>query len=796
MNKGTLIRSVCSVVLCCVFSVLLGVGCVVTGGIKGNTDGEESPQKEILEERQKGVYVNNTPVDDINETNSTDLSETNGSNINGTNNSKADHNDTELSSDAEPGRIEEKKTSPLLFDEYAINHLALVDAEVEKHTRSLQENPLDAEGMLLLNNAKQNASLAHMQRAEALTSKKFFREALTELQISIAFYPGNSRAVELIDKLKRMRESLFYTEKGERLVKSGSFNKARDAFLNALELDPDNKRAGEALEQYRKSEDEMPEYSLDLRSHAPVSFKFKKTPVINVFEIISKLTGVNFIFDKDVKESKVTLFMTDVKFDQFLSVLLSTNNLASKLINSKTILIYPDTPMKGKIYDELMVETFYLSHLKAKNAVAILSKIVKTKNVIANNELNSITIRGKRDEVEMASRIIEANDRVHSEVVLNVEILEVSRTREKNLGLSISDSITLGVSRTSSGIENSADSVMGFAPMASLNDISDITSKELYLSLPTATLMLLKQDGDTKILAKPQIRVSNYSKATILIGERIPLRSNRKVQTDGSITYDYQYQDVGIKLVTEPVITRYDQINLKLNLEISSLGNNVGTKDDLQYAIKTKSTTTVLTIHDGDTVILGGLIQDENRETIKKIPLLGDIPILGRLFTSVNKENVETDIIMTITPVIIRSQDIPRRDLLSFWSGNEKNISLKKPFEGRNEVGMQFNDYPAEEYIMAMEEDVFLPGEHSLTIQVNSYKEQDKARQRADELETLGYKTWVMEADIPGKGIFHRVFVGQFNSYNIADAACREMLEKEYFAHDIRVVDKSYVFGR
>ncbi len=669
---------------------------------------------------------------------------------------------------------------------------------MEKHTSSLQENPLDAEGMLLLNNAKQNASLAHMQRAEALTSKKFFREALTELQISIAFYPGNSRAVELIDKLKRMRESLFYTEKGERLVKSGSFNKARDAFLTAIELDPDNKRAGEALEQYRKSEDEMPEYSLNLRSHAPVSFKFKKTPVINVFEIISKLTGVNFIFDKDVKESKVTLFMTDVKFDQFLSVLLSTNNLASKLINSKTILIYPDTPMKAKIYDELMVETFYLSHLKAKNAVAILSKIVKTKNVIANNELNSITIRGKRDEVEMASRIIEANDRAHSEVVLNVEILEVSRTREKDLGLSISESITLGVGSTSSGNVDSSSDSAGITPMAnaSLDYISNITSKELYLSLPTATLMLLKKDGDTKILAKPQIRVSNYGKATILIGERIPLRSNRKVQSDGSTTYDYQYQDVGIKLVTEPIITRYDQINLKLNLEISSLGNNVGISEDPQYSIKTKSTATVLTIHDGDTVILGGLIQDEDRETTKKIPLFGDIPILGRLFTSVNNENVETDIIMTITPVIVRSQDIPRRDLLSFWSGNEKNISLKKPFEGRNEVGMQFNDYPAEEYIMAMEEDVFLPGEHSLTIQVNSYKEQDKARQRADELETLGYKTWVMEADIPGRGVFHRVFVGQFNSYNIADAACREMLEKEYFAHDIRIVDRSYVFGR
>jgi len=668
------------------------------------------------------------------------------------------------------------------------------DGAVEYYTKAVQESPNDLDLKLKLTAARQKASMEHMRKGEELISKKYFREAIEELQISIAFYSSNHRAIELVDEVKKMKESFYYTQKGNQQIKTGSFDNAKKSFQKAIELDPGNEEANSALAKFKKMPRDLPEYRLDLRSNALLSLKFKQTPVTNVFEILSKLEGINFIFDKDVKETKVTLFTTDVTFDRFLDVLLKTNSLRAKMINQKTLLIYPDTPAKAKEYDELYVKTFYLSYLKAKNAIAILTKILKSKNIIANEKLNAITIRGQKASVEMAARLIEANDRTPSEVVLNVEIMEVKKKNEKDLGLSISDTITFGVSEESGGIK--FDSPSGFASMASLNDISKITSKELYMSLPTATLKLLKRDGDTRILAKPQLRVSSSEKASILIGEKVPLRSNRKTQTDGSTTYDFIYQDIGVKLTVEPVINMYEQITLKMYIEISALGSNVGTVTDPQYSITTRTTETVLTINDGDSVIIGGLISDTERETITKIPFLGDIPRLGRLFSSTANDIEKTDVLMSITPFVIRNQDIPDSNISEFWSGNEKEVALEEPVEQTIERATSLKEVPDEDFILVVGDEAFLPGDTYFSVQVYSGKDQADAQNRSSELEGLGYKTWVRPAQIENKGTYFRVFVGQYPSYQTAETARNEMLTQGSFPRDIHIVDRAYVYGK
>ncbi len=666
------------------------------------------------------------------------------------------------------------------------------DGAVQYYTRAIQKSPNDLDLKLKLKAAKQNASLMHMQKGEELISKKYYREAIEELQISIAFYSSNHRAIELVDTVKKMKESFYYTQKGNTQVKIGNFDNAKKSFQRAIELDPGNEEAKASLAKFKKMPENLPEYRLDLKSNALLSLKFKKTPVTNVFEILSKLEGINFIFDKDVKESKVTLFTTDVTFDRFLDVLLKTNSLRAKMINRKTLLIYPDTPAKAKEYDELYVKTFYLSYLKAKNAVAILTKILKSKNIIANDKLNAVTIRGQKESVEMAARLIEANDRTPSEVLLNVEIMEVKKKNEKDLGLSISDTITFGVSEGSDGIK--FDSTFGFANMASIYDISKISSKELYLSLPTATLKLLKRDGDTRILAKPQLRVSSSEKAAILIGEKVPLRSNRKTQTDGTTTYDFLYQDIGVKLTVEPVINMYEQITLKLHIEISALGTNVGTVTDPQYSITTRSTDTVLTIDDGDSVIIAGLISDEERETIQRIPLLGDIPKLGRLFSTEASTIEKTDVLMSITPFVIRNQDLPESNIVEFWSGNEKDVTIEEPAAQIIKKETDLKNSPDEDYILVAAGE-FLPSDTYFSVQVYSSKDQAEAENRSKELEIVGYKTWIRPAEIKNKGTYFRVFAGQHPSYQAAETALNEMLNQGSFPKDIHIVDRAYVYG-
>jgi general secretion pathway protein D len=670
------------------------------------------------------------------------------------------------------------------------------DSAVKYYTKALKENPDNLDSKLGLKHARQNASIIHMRKAEKLLEKKYFRKAIEELQVSIAFYSGNAKAIALIDKAKRMKQSHYYLKKGNQQVKTGSYKNARKSFQKALDLNPDNEEAETALMRFKNKVENPPVYGLDYRSNALISLKFKKTPILNVFEILSKLSGINFIFDKDIKESKVTLFMNDVSFDKFFEVLLKTNALKAKLINRKTMLIYPDTQGKAKEYQDLYVKTFYLSYLEAKNAVVILTKMLKNKNITSNKKINSVTIRGQRNELEMAARIIEANDRTPSEVVLNVEILEVSRSTEKDLGLSVSDTITFGVSEMSSGIDyvDPSTTIFGFANLGSLKDISNITNKELYLSLPTATLKLLKQHGDTKILAKPQIRVSSSEKASILIGDRVPIRTNRKVQTDGTTTYDFQYQDVGIKLIVEPVINMYDQITMQLSIEVSALGANVGTSDDPQFAIKTRTINTVMTINDGGSVIIGGLIQDEDRSTTRKIPFAGDIPALGRLFSSKNSEVAETDILMSITPVIIRRQDVPQQEISEFWSGTQKEISLEEPQEEKIRKVTSFNNFPNKDFVKALTGNEFLPGANYFSIQVYSSKVRTDAERRSKQHERQGYKTWIRSAEIKNKGTFYRVFVGQYTSYRLAEQARLDMIDTNIFPKDIHIVDRDYVY--
>ncbi len=572
------------------------------------------------------------------------------------------------------------------------------DKSVQIFQKAYDENPGDQETKLLLYRAKRNASMVHQARGEALLKMNRFDEAIRELKTAIALYPANVKAESFIETARAKKEAEHHLKVGENLAKARKHSQAKEAFQKAAKLNPSDDRALEALARYKKKEKRPPAFRLKADPKTPVSLKFKNTPILNVFEILTRLTGVNFIFDKDLQETKVTLFVTDVCFDEFLDILLKTNKLSSKLVNANTLIIYPDTPNKVKEYQDLQIRTFYLANLDVKKAVALLAKILKSKDIIANEKLNAVVIRGPKEVIDVASKVIEANDRPSPEVMLNVEILEVSRSKEQNLGIEFDPaSVTAGLGEPAFDLYNPGSDDAPAMGSGSLYALGKISSENILLSLPTATLNFLKQDGDTKTLANPQIRVKNGEKAKIHIGERVPLRTNRRVDTTGAVTTDFQYQDVGVKLDVVPQINLHDEISLKLTLEISSLGDNLGTSSDPQYAIKTRTAQSVLSVRTGETVIIGGLISDEERRTVRKVPLLGDIPAMGYLFSNRDTDDIKTDILMSITPIIARSQEIPEPDVAEIWSGRENDFSLKEPYETTIEREEAYDDKPVEE---------------------------------------------------------------------------------------------------
>ena len=692
--------------------------------------------------------------------------------------------------------------------------------EAVMHYEDLHEKyPDDKEIKLLLSRSKIEASIAHLAAGKTLLKQHHFDRAIQEFHQSYQLNPSNRLSLYLAKRAKKEKQVFTLIENSGTLMNAGNIPEAKAALLKAINIDPNNSKAQRLLDDLVKKENHQLSAGLKIPSGKPVSFKFKHTSIINVFEVLSKLSGINFIFDKEMVNTKVTMFMTDVSLNRFIDVLLKTNRLAAKMVNDNTMLIYPDTPAKRKEYEDLKIRTFYLADLDAQKAVTLLTKILKSQNIIANKELNAIVIRGQKEEIEIASKIIEANDRPPAEVLLNVEILEVSRNKEKQLGLELNPAaVSLGIGEATDDVDDDAD-IINTASFYALQELSD---KEIMLSIPTATLNLLKQDGDTKILASPQIRVKNNEKATIHIGERIPLRTNRRVDTNGDITYDYQYQDIGVKLDAVPSINMNDEISLQINLEISALGPNVGTADDPQYAIRARTAKSVLTVHDGEPIVIGGLIRDDEQETLRKIPYLSDIPYVGRLFTNEGRSDTKTDIIMSITPMLLEEQKIPERNVLEMWSGNENGFSLKKPFRANAGNGDWFSDTPPE-VLPLPDEKTALPALNGqsdqpntqkaepernapagtavnwpesvpFSIHVNSFPTKTEAGNRIKELSGLGYQCFVVYADVPGKGDYYRIFVDPFNNFSSARNACDEYKNREEFADDIHPVTRKWAF--
>ena len=280
------------------------------------------------------------------------------------------------------------------------------DSAVQSYQRAYQEKPNDPEVRLLLNRARGEASMYHMARGEALLGNKRFDDAISAFQISISMNPANSRAGELILRARNLKDSDHYFAKAETMVKVEKYEQARELFQKSLELNPDNRAAREALAFFEKKEAFPEKFHLKLKSRAPISLKFKNSPILNIFEVLTKIAGINFIFDKDLQDTRVTLFMTDVSFDRFLEVLLKTSNLAASVVDEKTMIIYPNTPAKEKEYQDLQIRTFYVSSLDAKTVVGLLAKILKSKDITANEQLNTIVVRGSREVVELAGKIL------------------------------------------------------------------------------------------------------------------------------------------------------------------------------------------------------------------------------------------------------------------------------------------------------------------------------------------------------------------------------------------------------
>jgi len=404
----------------------------------------------------------------------------------------------------------------------------------------------------------------------------------------------------------------------------------------------------------------------------PVTMQFRDTPLKMAFEALSRVANVNVVIDRDVKtDLRTTIFVKDAALEDVIDVILLQNQLEKRILNASTIMIYPATAAKQKELAELKVRSFQLSNIDATLMSNILKTMLKTKDIVTDQKSNLLVMRDTPDAVALAERLIAANDIPDAEVMLEVNVLEVSSTHISDIGAKLPTSFTV---TTPGGSSTSGTAGGGLTAY----EMRYLTPANLLVNQLSASLNLSLTDSNTNLLASPRIRTRNKEKARILVGDKLPqitnLISPQQAGASTVVTGSIQYVDVGIKLDVEPEVYADGDVGIKLALEVSSVTDTIETQSGRAYQIGTRSASTSLRLHDGETQVMGGLINDQDRRSAQKLPGLGQVPMLGRLFSDHSDDARKSEIILTITPHVIRRRAEPDLRLTDAWSGSESTI--------------------------------------------------------------------------------------------------------------------------
>ncbi len=534
---------------------------------------------------------------------------------------------------------------------------------------AVRDDPGNPEYRTYLFKQREAAVNQILAQADSARNNGQIDEAESDYRRVLALDARNPRATRGVEEVQADRRRMGQLAEAEALFNKGDGEGAQAKLRPILAENPSlpaAKALQERMEKATASTAVSPS-TLKLALKKPITLEFQDATVKTVFEVISRVAGLNFVFDKDIKpDLKVTIFVKNTTIEDAVKLLLVTNQLGQEVLSENTILIYPNTPAKNHDYQQLVVKSFYLANADVKKTLDMIKTILKTKDIFIDEKINLLVMRDTPEVVRLAEKLIADQDLSDPEVVLEVEVLEVSRDVASNIGLQFAQQISAS---------------LGNAGSYTLNQWKNRDSNFVTFQVtnPALALNLQKLDSDTTLLANPRIRVKDREKAKIHIGQRLPVLTTVATAGVGS-SETVNYLDVGLKLDVEPNIRLDDQVDMKVDLEVSSVLKTITSTSGSQvYELGTRNTSTALRLKDGETQILAGLIQNNETAAVDKVPGLGDFPFLGRLFSNDNHDRSKTELVLLITPHIVRNVTRPEAIYSEFPSGTESAIGGSAP---------------------------------------------------------------------------------------------------------------------
>jgi len=476
----------------------------------------------------------------------------------------------------------------------------------------------------------------------------------------------------------------FYFEllsKARNYKKNNEKDLAIEFYNKALKIFPDNFNLIQELKDYKaleKNQDNefkstiIPPVKLSVDANDKIDkISLKNVPITKIFKAVGDTFNINFIFDKDFKDFIYSLDVKNMNFYELLEQLKMISNSEYRILNGSSILIYPNFPNKKRQFSLKGVKVFYLSNSKAEDTKKLIMTIFREQRIMVQDDAvsNTIIVKANYQTLKEIEEFLVKIDKPKSEVAIDIEILEINRDIISKLGADFGTSASAGIS---AGLVDEAGT------LSSTMNFNNLKNTNFFITLPTAAMTFLESNTNSKILAKPNLRGVNDEKIEFKIGEKIPIPkvSFASAAAGGLASIpvtNYDYRDVGIRIEIIPFIHKNGEVSLQLDLKMDFISNYI----DQFPVLGNRELKSIIRLKEGETNIIGGFIKDEIRKSLKGIPVLARIPILGKLFALDDDRITQTDVIFSITPRIIRKSKITKSDKATVWSNVNTNSSRR-----------------------------------------------------------------------------------------------------------------------
>ena len=566
-----------------------------------------------------------------------------------------------------------------------------LDEAVAAYRRAVQADPRNPDYTIALQRTMVAASRLHLERAAEFEKGDQLEAALGEYRLASEYDPTNRT---VIAKAAAVEQTI------------------RDR-IEASRPRP----AIEALRAQARAAGAEP--VLNPASRDPLKLQFPNASVRDVLGFIANATGINISYDRDVADGRaISVQLDGVTLEQALNQIMTMAQLSYKVVNEQSIFVFPDTQPKHLLYDEQVVRTFYISNADPTELSQTLSQLIRIPGIAVqpmiavNKTSNTITVRATSPVIQILEKIISQNDKPRAEIIVDVSILEVDRTRTKSYGLNLSDYAIGAVFSpvvAPGGLTNPGGGTVGGAPQPgtnpgistgtgstapgavvpppvfNLNTITrGVSTSDFYLAVPTAIVRFLETDTHTKVVAKPQLRGAEGSKLSLKLGQRIPVvsTSDTPIATGGAGVNplsSYTYQDIGVNIDMTPRVSLDGEIILDLLLDNSALGPDKAVAGVTVPTFVQRTLTTRLRLRDGESNLLAGLIQQRDSNTVQGFPGAIHVPFFRQVFSGNDVSSDQTEIIMLLTPHIVRTQELNASDLQPIYIGSQQNLGVGGP---------------------------------------------------------------------------------------------------------------------